>query len=219
MSKNPSSWFTDNLSIAGFSADLAAFTTCRELIENAVDASRASALKKIRIKLSEVEPNILEVAVLDWGKGMSSETVDSFTCLFESTAGSSHRPTTSNAEIQAVGRFGVGLKLAAINSEISTGRALRVTSGGVSFSLHADRVEIIFPTEHFPENPVTCVTAYAEISGNFRSQFNEYFYEIKRNLGDYDLDIVGLTSAVSDEGVIIGTVTAELNGAEFRVSA
>ena len=128
-------WFAKHLSIAGFSESFAAFTTFKELVDNGVDASRCSPLKRIIVRIdSSLADGITNstktcpfftISVSDYGKGFTPDCVEALTGLFG----------TTKHDSEAIGKFGVGLKLITLSSHKQTGKPVVIETPSFRLSL------------------------------------------------------------------------------------
>ena len=176
-------WFSRNLTIAGLSADDAAFTVAKELVHNAVDACRDKATK-IMIDVSELIEDgnsIIRVSCTDWGKGLGVDEVDAVAGIFKST----------KSESFSAGKFGVGLKLIALHSQRATGRpiTLKTPTFIVDLGLIDDTIDIVSfqkVTNEYNDN-LPSLEAVAHTICNdlqrFTRNFLVYMSELSKSLG------------------------------------
>jgi len=156
MSDAATGWFARNLAIAGFSEHTAAFTTCKELIDNAVDASRVSGGHKVNLILEQLTPDLVKISCEDWGTGFSQANLDSLSDLFNST---------KVDDCISAGKFGIGLKLILLSSIKLTGQPVEITGLDFSVILTLTNSKIDFVEfRHFspaPDSPSTRITVFS----------------------------------------------------------
>lgn len=124
-----------NLSLAGFSGNLCGFMTCKELIENAIDATCEGPVGSIKLEVNARESNWL-VSCEDNGRGFEVDSVEALCNVFSSSKRNPGRPST--------GKFGVGLKAMVIMSsetckqDVLITSAIRGSGSAVKFRLSCD---------------------------------------------------------------------------------
>ena len=121
---SPSQFFWRNREIAGFSNPARAlYQTVRELVENSLDATETYGILpdiKVRIRVDEEDPSRVSVRVEDNGIGVPLEEVPHvFGRVFY---GSKY------VLRQSRGVFGLGVKMAVLYAQITTGRPVYVKS-------------------------------------------------------------------------------------------
>ncbi len=121
---SPAEFFYRNREIAGFSNPTRAlYQTVRELVENALDATELYGIRpsiELRISLDEQDPSRVTVEVEDNGVGIPREVVPFvFGRVFY---GSKYTLKQSR------GVFGLGIKMAVLYAQITTGKAIYVRS-------------------------------------------------------------------------------------------
>ena len=138
-----------NLSLAGFSGDLCAFMTCKELIENAVDATCDVPDGGIRLDVDARESNWL-VSCEDNGRGFEVDSVEALCNVFSSSKRNAGRAST--------GKFGVGLKAMvlmcseACKQDVVITSAIRGSGSAVKFRLSCDPLgEVVMSEPHLIE--------------------------------------------------------------------
>jgi DNA topoisomerase VI subunit B len=120
MNVSGSQWISSNLSITGFSDDLACFMTMKELVENALDAIGSCERPSIELHIEEVY-GFVDITCKDNGCGFRVDSVEALVTVFQS---SRLRDSSST-----IGKFGVGLKAMALMShQKCSGHRIRVQS-------------------------------------------------------------------------------------------
>ena len=97
-----SQWISSNISLTGFSVGNAAFMSCKELLENAIDATREVTEPRIDLNI-DVNGSEVEITCTDNGRGFAAESVDAIHTLFCSSK-------TGSGSMFGTGKFGIGLK-------------------------------------------------------------------------------------------------------------
>jgi DNA topoisomerase VI subunit B len=136
-------WISSNLSITGFTRDSAAFMTCKELIENAIDSTYNTLGAIISLRVDE-SGDQLRIMCSDNGGGFGVASVEALVNVFQSNK-------SSKTDLSC-GKFGVGLKAMAYmsheycGSQISVISPVQGTDTSVSFSLRvaeSSEIEIV----------------------------------------------------------------------------
>ncbi len=130
---SPAEFFYRNREIAGFAnPSRALYQTIRELVENSLDATELFGILpdiSIRVELLSPEKNIVKVSVEDNGVGIpANEVPNVFGRVFY---GSKYKLRQSR------GIFGLGVKMAVLYAQMTTGKPIRVrTATPKSKSIH-----------------------------------------------------------------------------------
>ena len=161
------SWFTKNLAIAGFSDHASAFTTCKELIDNAVDASRSTEKQRVSVYIEELGSGVVKISCEDWGSGFTQTALEALSNLFVST---------KNDTCVSTGKFGIGLKLVLLSSLKLTGQPVEVNGKtfAVKLVLQDSAIEIVDfqNTVDLPNAFSTRITVYS-ISHDVEALINQ----------------------------------------------
>ena len=123
MSMNSSAyqWISSNLSITGFTERNGAFMSCKELIENSVDATAGVADPAVSVRIYE-EDGLLQIRCTDNGSGFRVDSVEALINVFHSTRSTEETATSC-------GKFGIGLKaMAYMSHSLCGGRQVSVSS-------------------------------------------------------------------------------------------
>lgn len=146
-----SQWMSANLSLAGFTSDLSAFMTCKELIENALDALSDSSDGSLKLEVDAGPSNWL-ISCEDSGRGFEVDSVESLVNVFSSS-------NSGSAQI-STGKFGIGLKAMVImsseacKSDVVITSAIRGSGTSVVFRLRCNPVgEIVMSEPALIERP------------------------------------------------------------------
>ena len=120
MNSTGSQWISSNLSLTGFTLSQAAFMTCKELIENALDATSSCSQPSVGLHI-ESGAECLEISCSDNGSGFGVDSIESLHTVFQSTP-------AVGGDVRT-GKFGIGLKAIAMMSHSACrGRDVVITS-------------------------------------------------------------------------------------------
>lgn len=108
-----SQWISSNLSLTGFTVANAALMTCKELIENAIDATRDVPEQRASLVI-EANADHFVITCNDNGRGFASDSVDAIHTLFRSSK-------VGECSVKSTGKFGIGLKAMALMSSRECG--------------------------------------------------------------------------------------------------
>lgn len=181
MSSSAHQWISTNLSITGFTEATSAFMTCKELVENALDATVSVDEAVINLHIDE-SGDYLQICSQDNGTGFMVDSVEALVNVFQSTR--------SVTEGGTCGKFGVGLKAMAYMShtlgggkQITIRSPLQGTDSSVSFSLGvlaSGEIEISDAElgEHVECTSITVWAPRPSAMDKFCKDFREYLSEL-----------------------------------------
>jgi DNA topoisomerase VI subunit B len=184
MSNNQGSsqWISDNLALAGFTGESAAFMTCKELLENGLDATRNQTSARLELRINTDCPNYVKILCSDNGIGFRGDSVGAISTIFVSARSS------ASAVTPTTGKFGLGLKAVALTSHKECdGRDVMIRTRGnssdvVEFCLGVEvdtlvikNVDVVKPAscDDLSSGFTTSVCAFAPIPTDVDKFLNE----------------------------------------------
>jgi DNA topoisomerase VI subunit B len=125
-----SQWMSANLSLTGFNGDNCGFMTCKELIENGLDAVADESHAVIKLEVEGKDAHLM-ISCEDNGRGFEVDSVDSLCTVFSSSKAMGSRVST--------GKFGVGLKAMTMMSSGTCKTDVVITS-----AIRGSRTAVVF---------------------------------------------------------------------------
>ena len=186
-------WFSRNLAIAGFSEHASAFTTCKELIDNAVDASRATDQQRVCISIEAIGSDVVKICCKDWGSGFTQAALEALSNLFVST---------KNDTCTSTGKFGIGLKLVLLSSLKQTGQPVEVygKTFGIKLTMKDSSIEIAdFQNIHASPNSFSTSIIVYSISHDIEAlqeRVHAYLAELAESLPCWNFLLSGTAVTV-----------------------
>ena len=202
MNSTGSQWISSNLSLTGFTLSQAAFMTCKELIENALDATSSCSQPSVGLHI-ESGAECLEISCSDNGSGFGVDSIESLHTVFQSTP-------AVGGDVRT-GKFGIGLKAIAMMSHSACrGRDVVITSvragsdACIQFSLGCGESNEVVIKEvtlaHSPDHSPG-VTSRVTVFSPHPSDFDAFLTSVGQYMSELILMRKGLkcTLAVNDE--------------------